>query len=166
MKLIKLIATPLTIVSSIIVILSGVWMFFFSKGPALENIHSYIGFVFLIAIILHSLVNWGPLARATKSKATYIITLVAVIVCLGFVFGGKRSGGGAVPVGALIHKLEDARLEDLSRVFNVDSAIVMSSMNQDGILVSDTNLVLKDIANSNGKQGKDLIKYFLIRGRQ
>lgn len=163
-KLLRFTATPLTIFGSFVVLISGVFMFFKIKNHTLEEIHSQVGILFVIAVVLHIILNWRPFANYFKKGQSYflilpILALVAnVLISEG---GGKKPG---VSPGMIFNKIENSSVLTVSQLFKTEPVKVLEKMKDSGLHVDSADQTLKEIAESNHKNPKEILGIFVESG--
>ncbi|NUM89147.1 MAG: DUF4405 domain-containing protein [Bdellovibrionales bacterium] len=162
MRWIRAIATPLTIVSSIFVIASGLLMFFSIRNRFLGELHEQIGLVLVLAVVLHAVVNWNPFAYHFKSRATLIIFLLTLAFVSRAAFFREEEKG--LSPGLVFQRLERADVSLLARLFEVPADEVVGAMKQDGLTVADASESLATIAAQNKKSPREILRYF-VKGR-
>lgn len=163
-----MIATPLTIFSSFVVLGTGLWMYFFSKGKLLEEVHGQLGLAFFIAVVIHLLVNQSAFLKHLKTPKAYVSGLLIALIC-AIVIAVESGGpaGGDIPPGRIFHQMETAKIADLSRVFQIDVASVVTNLRQDGISGAAEEMTLAQAAQVAGKEPRQMLKYFFTeKGNQ
>jgi hypothetical protein len=161
MSALKKIATPLTIFASCVVLATGLWMYLFSKSHLLEEVHGQVGLLFALAVVLHLVINWKPFVFHLKRKAGYL-TLIPVIAIASAVMikemGGDKNRQPSIPM--MLRQLENAEIATLSKAFGIEETSVLGAMKADGLAIETGSTTLKSAAQANGKEPRDLFRYF------
>jgi hypothetical protein len=160
MHFIRMFATPMTIFSSIIVLFSGLWMFFFNKNHALEEIHSKVGLLFFIAVVFHIIINQFTFFKWLKNKTAYISALIVVLLTIVVFLIENNSGGKQVPPGLIFRKMESAQVSDMCRTFKTDCIKIMEEMRNDSVNIESFDITLKELAAKNNTEPRQLLHYF------
>ncbi|PTN02528.1 uncharacterized protein DUF4405 [Rhodovulum imhoffii] len=118
MSVLRKIATPLTIGTSIVVGITGVLMFLHAEPPLAELVHEWIGLAFVGMIVLHLIVNNRPLRGHLKHWPGRIaIGLGAVVLAASFLPVVEKNKGPR-PDFALLERVEAAPLGTVAALLN------------------------------------------------
>lgn len=159
MQFIRRIATPTTIATSLLVVATGLWMFFIGKVKLLEEIHSKTGLVFVVAMVLHIFINFNPFKRHLKTRESYFWAGLALIIGVGFAVFEKEEEKGP-PASTIFRKLEQAKLQDLAQVLQVNADEIIKKMQADGLTAVESQTSISAIAEKNHRRPKELLIYF------
>jgi hypothetical protein len=83
--------SPFTAVSFAVVAVTGVLLLVHIKGPAIKNLHQWVGLAFAVAGIVHLLINWRALAAYFRQRAAIAGVIAGIVVSLASLLAG---GGG------------------------------------------------------------------------
>ena len=95
--LLKLSLSPFLAASFLALASTGLLMFFEVRGHAIREVHELMGVVFVVAGLLHLLVNFRPLLSYFKSPRSWIAIAVAAGLVLFAAFGDDDEGRGERP---------------------------------------------------------------------
>jgi len=157
-KLLRIVATPLTIFGSFVVLISGLIMFFAFKNHLLEELHGQIGILLTVGVILHVVVNWRPFVNYFKKSQSYFVIIPIVIIALNLAFSNESKPG--VNPKVIFSKLENSSLSTVALVFKVEPQLVIEKLKSTGINVDSPEQMLKEIATKNHKNPKDVLDLF------
>ena len=133
MKSLRAWATPLTVATTLVTLVTGV-LLFFHLSPGLTRVgHEWIGMVMVIAVAAHLLLNWR--AFTTYFRRPVGLTLMiagAAVLAASFVAGGSAEGG-ADGMRALMMSVGNARVETLAELAGKDTDAVLASLGAAGI---------------------------------
>lgn len=147
-KVSKALATPLVTATSVVIVATGVLMFFHVDMGLNRLAHEWISMLFAIAISLHLWKNWNPLARLFTTKAgKSLMVLGLVVLALSFVEIDQKTEPAFIRV---THTLLDAPLDRSLPALGISSESFMRSMQDNDITVSSNDRSLREIALHNG----------------
>ncbi len=102
-------ATPLTIGSFLIMGISGILMFFHLNIGVSKVVHEWAGWVMVIAVVAHVVLNWRAFGTYFKRPmAKGIMAACAVVLAVSLV---PASGGGGSPVRPVMMAIGQADVE-------------------------------------------------------
>jgi hypothetical protein len=98
MEFLRKYATPLSLVTSLAVSITGLMLLFGVRGQ-IGEIHEWIGVAFVAAILMHIVRNWkglGHMFQSTAAKATAGIgaAIAIALIVTAFPAGGQGGHGG------------------------------------------------------------------------
>lgn len=163
-KWLKNVGTPVTIFGSVIVLGSGLFMFFVFKNHLIEEVHGQIGLVFSFGVILHVLANWRPLVQYLKKIQSYLTVVPMVLIITFLVFNSDQTKPNISP-GLIFSKIEASNVSTLSLLFKIDPSFVKVEFEKLGIKVNNDNQTIEEIAKLNRRNPKEIIGVFLNSGR-
>ncbi|MGC4069483.1 MAG: DUF4405 domain-containing protein [Polyangiaceae bacterium] len=73
--------SPLTTVTFIAIGFTGVLMFFHVRSGAINVLHEFAGLLFVLAGLLHLVVNWKALLGYLKQRSAQLSLVGGVVVC-------------------------------------------------------------------------------------
>lgn len=157
-KWLRIIATPLTIFGSLIVLISGLVMYFIFKNKMLEELHAQIGVLFTIGVILHVFINWRTFTNYFKKAQSYLVIIPIIVIALNLVFFSESKSG--LSPGLVFGKLENSSLATVSLVFKVDPDLISDKLKSSGLSVGNNEQSIKEIAEINQKNPKEILAVF------
>lgn len=155
MKSLRHWATPLTIATTLITLVTGVFLFFHWSPGLTRASHEWIGMLMVIAVVAHLALNWR--AFTTYFKRPVGITLMALgavaMAVTVFVSSPTREGGPS-GIRAAMQAMESARIETLAELAGKDTVAVLTSLGAAGIdaTAADTVTALSGGDRANGEQ--------------
>ena len=159
-KWLKSVGTPVTIFGSLIVLGSGLFMFFVFKNHLIEEVHGQIGLVFTLGVILHTFANWKPLVQYLKKLQSYLVIIPMALIIAFLIFNNDPKKPNLSP-GIIFSKIESSSVSTVSLLFKVDPRFVREKFNQLGVKVENDNQTIEEIAKMNHKNPKEIIGIFL-----
>lgn len=159
-KWLKSVGTPVTIFGSLIVLGSGLFMFFAFKNHLIEEVHGQIGLVFTFGVILHVLANWRPFLQYLKKIQSYLVIVPMAVIFAILVFSNDQKKSNLSP-GMIFSKMEASNVSTLSLLFKIDSNAVKIRFEKLGIVVDNDSQTIAEIAKLNGRNSKEVIGLFL-----
>lgn len=155
----KSLITPITAALFIIVAFTGVLLLFHMGGGTAKEIHELLSLAFVAAAVLHLVLNWRVFASYLKKPATIALGVVAVVV-LVLTLGGGEQGGGGSPVMQVFGLIENAPLTHFAPLVGVDAPHAAEILRRGGLVVSDENQTVGDIARKNGRRLPEVLAFF------
>ncbi len=149
-------ATPLTIVSSIAVLISGVMMFFHIGDQYVKALHEWIGMAFVLFTVWHLLINWKPFKKHLKSKLLWVFFLFTIVASSAFVYNAGQPRQ-RFDMRKMMGKIESAPLSTVAPVFNLSKDRVIASLAEHDIKIDNLNSSVLDIAKSTGKKPPEIV---------
>lgn len=87
--------SPFVAFSFLVISVTGILMLCHFKGHAISNLHEWMGVIFVVAGVLHLVLNWKGFLLCFKNKqSVFAILLVAALVLLLMISGmtgGERT---------------------------------------------------------------------------
>lgn len=159
---VKVIGTPLTIFTAVVVLPTGLFMKFATKSHTIEEIHGLVGIAMAVATVLHLAVNWRPFLNHFKRGSSYISLIpVIILVALNFMPESQRKGPPKLNPGIVFQQLETSNLSVVAQVFKKDIDEVVVRLKSKGIDIYDREVTIEALARENQKDPKDLLSLFL-----
>ncbi len=146
-------ATPLTIVTSVLVGISGVMMFFHLGEGLIKGMHEWIGLLMVAAVVTHIVVHVKPLKRHFSQRAALSV-MFAVLLVSGSLLD---FGGGGSPMMAVIHSAEAAPISSLAELQQVSAPALIDKLAAAGFTSVTEGMSLNQIAEQRQVHPKELI---------
>ena len=86
--------TPLMALSFMVVALTGTLMLLHIKNRPLEHLHEWMGLFFVVAGIIHLLLNWNTLKAYLQQRPMKISLAVVLLLSLALLSGGSQGTHG------------------------------------------------------------------------
>jgi len=146
-------ATPLTIVTSVLVGISGVMMFFHLGEGLIKGMHEWIGLLMVAAVVTHIVVHVKPFKRHFSQRAALSV-MFAVLLVSGSLLD---FGGGGSPMMAVIHSVEAAPITSLAELQQVSTQVLIDKLAAAGFTTVSEEMSLSHIAEQSQVHPKELI---------
>lgn len=130
MKLSRRFITPLITIIFLVVALSGLLMFFHIFDGYTEVVHEILGVVFVVFSVLHVILNWKALKIHFKKRVFILSTIVVAVISILLVIQQQKSPKFDT---ILIERITNAPIEDVLKVLQVDSIVVVKRLEENGI---------------------------------
>lgn len=152
----KVLITPLTIGSFLLMAITGISLFFHIDAGLNHLVHEWLGWLFLLAVILHVAYLH---AKSFKSyfrqlPAQFIIAGAALLTVLTFVAPARQ---GVPPFVLAEQALYRADLELSQQVLNLSDEALQARLQQLGIAYAGSEKSLEVIAQRNGLSQKEIM---------
>lgn len=126
-------ATPLTIGSFAIMGATGILMFFHLDSGLNKLLHEWAGWIMVIAVLVHVVLNWRAFKTYFKRPVALGVTLSAVaVLCLSFI---PANTGGGSPVPLVMGALTQAPVEQVIAVAGLDQATGFAKLAEAGYVL-------------------------------
>lgn len=155
----KSLITPITAALFIIVAFTGVLLLFHVGSGTAKEIHEMLSVLFVVAAVLHLILNWRVFASYLKKPATIGLGVVVVVV-LVLTLGGGEQGGGGSPVTQVFGLIENAPLTNFAPLVGVQAPEAAEILRRGGLVVSDESQTVGDIARKNGRRLPEVLALF------
>lgn len=130
MKLSRSYITPLITIVFFVVALSGLLMFFHIFDGYTEVVHEILGVIFVVFSVLHVILNWKALKIHFKKRVFILSTIVVAVISILLVIQQQKSPKFDT---ILIERITNAPIEDVLKVLQVDSIVVVKRLEENGI---------------------------------
>lgn len=159
-------ATPVTIGSFVISMVTGIVLFFHLDLGLAKPAHEWLSWFMLLGVIMHLIINW-------KAFKNYFSKRIPVAVIAAFVIltvlsllpltGGSEGGGGnrRAAMSAIMHTVEEAPLSTLAALAKTTPEALVERLQQQGLTIDNAEQTLDDVAAENGKEASQLIPVIL-----
>lgn len=158
----KSLITPITAALFLIVAFTGVLLLFHVGGGAAKEIHELLSVLFVVAAVLHLVLNWRIFASYLKKPATIALGVATLAVLATTLSGGE--GGGKSPAGEVFGLIESATLTHFAPLVGVEAPEAAEMLRRGGLMVSGESQTIGDIARSNGRRLPEILAFFRTPG--
>lgn len=126
-------ATPLTVATTLVTLVTGV-LLFFHISPGLTRLgHEWIGMAMLAGVAAHMILNWRAFTTYFKRPVgAGLMALGVVATALTFVISPTESGGGS-PVRMIMQTMNGAEVQTLAELAHKDLSVVLEDLNAMGV---------------------------------
>jgi hypothetical protein len=163
--------TPLLTGSFVLLAVTGVLLFFHLSSPLARASHEWPSWIFLVAAILHLVLNARPLLAALRPHLARATVAAFALVALAAIFtGGEHSGPGGAgrhhgPPGAsespesatAVEALSRAPLDRLAAVLETSPGALHRKLEAGGIEVPADQSSVQEIAAVNQRQPRAVL---------
>lgn len=147
-------ATSLTAMGFLIVGISGVMMYFHWLDSFVKEMHEILGLVFVGAVVLHLVANWGAMKNYFSKPLFRLIGAVAIAVVIGFV---ATADGGLSPKGKVIEAVLKAPVEQSFLLLGGDLERSRQKLTAKGIKIEGSTSI-DEIAKANHKSPFEIVE--------
>jgi hypothetical protein len=166
MEFLKKYATPLSIVTSIAVSVTGLMLLFGIRGEVGE-IHEWIGVAFVAAMVMHIVRNWPGIKKIMSS-----LPGMAIVGGLGVVFialtvmampSGSGEGGHGGGPWMVVNRVADVPLSTSAPALGMSADQAVTKLKAAGVPVDGPSDSLAHLAREHGQELPRLYSV-LLRG--
>lgn len=155
------IATPLTIGSFLIMLVTGILMFFHWDTGFNKLAHEWLGWLMVVAVVLHILANRTAFKRHfSQGKGKWIVLALVGLLALSFLPQSLLGNGGNTqrpPMQQAMQVLGTADISTLAQLTHTTPEALMQELTQQGYPVTNSIQTPSQIAgNDRDKQGQIL----------
>ncbi|ABK82295.1 DUF4405 domain-containing protein [Campylobacter fetus] len=156
MKASKPIGTTATIVTFIVVGITGVLMFFDIKSSGIKVLHEYIGMAMVIACVLHIMANLTPFKKYFAGKK---LAIMGVLFAASVVFIAATPNNPKPPLKDVYQNFTNLNLSTAEKIFGTNESLFNEYLNKNGLKFEDISV--KEFAAKNNIKENDLVKKLL-----
>ena len=154
-------ATPLSLVTGIAVSLTGIMMFFGIRGE-IGDLHEWIGWAFVVALLMHIVRNWRGVLGMMKPWASRAIVgaigIVLTVLVATHLPSGEVSGHNGGP-WVVVNQVGNVPITTAAPALGMTSEQAITKLKARGIVVADSQQSLADIAR---QQDVELPRLFAL----
>lgn len=133
MKSLRPWATPLTIGTTLVTLVTGVLLFFHTAPGLTRPSHEWIGMIMVAAVAAHLALNWRAFKTYFKRPlGLSIIALGVVATALTFFLSPASSQTGGNPIALIMRSMGDAEIADIAALVDKDAARVVADLSAAG----------------------------------
>ncbi|MEZ5535904.1 MAG: DUF4405 domain-containing protein [Thiolinea sp.] len=157
-------ATPITVGSFIISMVTGVVLFFHWNLGLAKPAHEWLSWFMLLGVIMHLIINWRAFKNYFSKRIPLVVMAVFVIVTVLSLLpltGSKEGGNPRAAMFKLMHTVEAAPLSTLATLAKTTPEALMTRLQEQGVSVDSADQTLDEVAAENGKQVSSLIPVIL-----
>ncbi len=142
--------SPFVTLTFCVIGVTGLLLFFHVKNGSIVMLHEWLGWGFVIAGVLHLLVNWRQLVSYLPRRSAMVaLAVCAILVAALIVAGGLRSGGGPPASVMTLLDVDHNGVIDGAEITNASAALLKLDRNRDNQLsVDELRLQQTDARNS------------------
>jgi amino acid transporter len=157
MKLHRKYITPFISLLFAVLAITGIFMLFHFCDGYTEVAHELIGVGFVVAAILHSILNWNGL-KIHFIKQVFMPAAIAVaVLTLFFIYLERKQ----LPLDSVIvEKTFKAPLKESCKILNIDYSIAIQKLEKKGYKISDIR-TLEDIWKKNDTDPQEVIELLM-----
>jgi hypothetical protein len=156
-------ATPLSLISFVVVGITGIMMLFDVRGGATGDIHEWAGVAFVIALVLHLVRNGrGVKAMLSLPKSKVVVSIGAVVAAVLLLIAAPIQSGGAGhgPHGGpwmVVNKISAAPISKMAPALGMTSDQAVQRLRSAGVTIKNPEQSLAQIAREQDKELPRLI---------
>ncbi|HMA91750.1 MAG TPA: DUF4405 domain-containing protein [Polyangiaceae bacterium] len=135
MKQLRVWVTPLTIGTFLVVGSTGVAMFFHANTSLGKVLHEWLGWLLVVAAVLHVVINWNALLGHLKRLGGRLIVGVSAVVLMVALVPMSSGGRGANPNESMrgaLSAISRTPLHDLSPIAGRDVEHIVADLHAAG----------------------------------
>lgn len=141
-------ATPLSLVTGLAISITGIMMFFGIRGE-IGELHEWLGWAFVVAIVMHMVRNWrGVLGMLKPWRAKAIVgVLSAAMIALVITHlpSGENGGRGGGP-WLVVNRVANVPISAAAPALGTTSEAVITKLKAQGIAVKSADQTLAQVA--------------------
>jgi hypothetical protein len=159
------IATPLTIGSFLVVLITGLCLLFRYRGGLVDPIHEISSVIFILGIILHIIVNRKAMLIHLKQPlgigfAAFflVLSLIAVLPHNNFDNPGNKS---RLVAKKSIDLLLDSNVSNVSAITKTNEQELLKKLNNNGLVNIESKMTLREIAGNNNVKPDEILSIII-----
>ena len=156
MEFLKKYATPLSIVTSLAVSVTGLMLLFGIRGE-IGEIHEWIGVAFVAAMVMHIVRNWPGIKKIMSSWVGAAIVggvgaALAVLIVMAMPSGGGERGGHGGGPWMVVNRVADAPISVSAPALGLTADQAVTKLKAAGVPVDGPTDSLTHLARYHDQQ--------------
>lgn len=157
MKLDRKYVTPFISLLFVVLAITGIFMLFHLFDGYTEVAHELIGIGFVLAAILHIILNWKGLKVHFMKRVFMPATIAVTALTSTFVYLERKQ----LPLDiVIVDKTFKAPLKESCKILNIDYLIAIKKLEEKGYKISDIK-TLEDIWKKNETDPQEVIELLM-----
>jgi len=148
-------STPIVIASGLVIVVSGVMLFFHLGEDLIKAAHEWIGIVMAGGILLHIHFHWRSFKQYFKKPVGF--TVIALILLASTVLITASGNNEPHPAKQLVEQYSSKSLNQIASFENRPLEQIIIDLEIEKITVESPNLSLQEIATANSVHIFDLL---------
>jgi Domain of unknown function (DUF4405) len=133
MKSLRAWATPLTVATTLVTLVTGVFLFFHFAPGLTRPSHEWIGMVMVLAVAAHIILNFRAFTTYFKRPVGLALMTLGAVAMVATVFVSMPAGeGGPTGMRAVMRSVPSARIETLADLAGQDTDAVLARLGAAG----------------------------------
>ncbi|MBV7409236.1 DUF4405 domain-containing protein [Maritimibacter sp. DP1N21-5] len=145
-------ATPLTIATTLVTLVSGVLLFFHLAPGLSRPAHEWIGMVMVAAVAAHMLLNWRAFTTYFKRPLGLGLIAAGVAVTVASMVIPPAQPAGGSPVGMILQAMNGAEVRVLADLAHRDVTEVIAQLAVDGMAATPETTLAQLSGGDRGRQ--------------
>ncbi|MBT0611510.1 DUF4405 domain-containing protein [Campylobacter hyointestinalis] len=158
MKISKPVGTTSTIVTFVVVGITGILMFFDIKSSGIKVLYEYVGMAMVIACVLHIMANLTPFKKYFVGKK---LAIMSVLFTASVVFIAVTPNNQKPPFKEVYQNFTNLNLSTVETIFGTNENLFNEYLNKNGLKFEDISI--KEFATKNNIKENDLVKALLSK---
>ena len=144
--------TPITAGAFLLLAVTGVFMFFHAAPGLAKEMHEWLSWVFLAAVVFHLAVNFSAFKTyILQRKGQVLFGAFVLILLVSFAPFGDNEGHDS-PFAAPVRALANAPLSTVAQVAQASPEHILAKLKEEGLVVQSAQQSLSELV------GRDLRK--------
>lgn len=144
-------ATPLSLVTGLAIALTGIMMFFGVRGE-MSELHEWLGWAFVVALLMHIVRNWRALLGMMKPARSKVLIGALTVAMAALIITHLPDGQGGAHRGGpwmALNRVADAPISASAPALGLSSDEVIARLKAKGITVTNPQQSLSEIAKQS-----------------
>ena len=151
-------ATPFVIGAFIISAVTGLLIFFDIEIGMVEPVHKWLSWLLLGSVFFHVLSNLKPFTRYFSQNAAIAVTILSLLPFFG---NNDKEHDKENPGKIAVQVLESSSVKTIALVLKTTPQQLVERLGNNGIIVNNPSLTVREIAKYNGKIDKEVLGVLL-----
>lgn len=147
--------TPLLIISGLLVLTSGVMLFFDIMPRKVVLMHEWIGLILTIAVMSHVLMHKASIKMHLK-KGSNLVLMVCVLLLGSSML--QPEGGSGNAAANLLSAIDNAPMETIATLKHISFEEMKAVMLTNNISIASNNTTLTEVAKQNSITEEQLLE--------
>jgi uncharacterized membrane protein SirB2 len=150
------IVTPVTGALSLVIVISGIMLFFHFEEGVVKGVHEWLGMGFAVVMLIHLALNWKAFKQHFKKPIAWAGTGIVTAISMVFLISSLTQPN-ASPVGSIIHSIETTAVYDLVPVFKLSQSEMVQRFDQAGVVIVTGQETIQEMSGKSGVDPRQLI---------
>lgn len=142
-------ATILSIITSAVMSITGVMVFFHLGNNYVMGLHEWVGMAFVVALLFHVMRHLKPFMKYFTKIRTKVLVVIMICICIGFIAPTVLTPNGGNPLKKFTQASMKAPIFSIAPIVGRDGESLIEMLEKQGITGVTQNQSLQDISKSH-----------------
>ncbi len=153
--------TPITAGAFLLMAVTGLLLFFHAAPELAEEMHEWLGLVFLTAVLLHMATNFSSFKRYFSQRKAQVILGAFAVLLLVSVVPFAEEGEEGPPFAAPIRMLAKAPIAEVAQIAKTSPEQMLAKLKQEGLAAQSAQQSLSELVGDDMRKQIHLLQLLL-----